>query len=110
MVKWGMTADTGTTSFDDLLRRAAWRAPDDPFVWWSDRDRTVTYAEADALADRAAGGLSALGVGPGDRVGLLAHNGIDYVAAMLGAWGLGAISAHISVLVAAKLAQYVNDT
>lgn len=109
MVKWGMIADTGSTSFDDLLRRAAWRAPDDPFVWWSDRDRTITYAEADALADRAAGGLSALGVRQGDRVGLLAHNGIDYVAAMLGAWRLGAISAHISVLVAAELAQYVND-
>ena len=51
----GATADTGTASFDDLLRRAAWRAPDDPFVWWSDRDRTITYAEADALADLRVG-------------------------------------------------------
>jgi acyl-CoA synthetase (AMP-forming)/AMP-acid ligase II len=46
----------------------------------------------------------------GDRVGLLAHSGHDYVEAMFGAWKAGAISAHISVQVADQLADYANDS
>ena len=29
--------------------------------------------------DRVAGALAALGVGRGDRVGIFAHNGLDYL-------------------------------
>ncbi|MCU1373208.1 MAG: acyl-CoA synthetase (AMP-forming)/AMP-acid ligase [Actinomycetia bacterium] len=96
-----------------LLHRLLWdgaeRAPDRPALVWVDRQRSVTYAEAVALAERAAGALSELGVGRGDRVGLFAHNGLDYLAAMFGAWRLGAISAHISVMYADTLDYYVQD-
>jgi len=46
----------------------------------------------------------------GDRVGIFAHNGLDYVIAMFGAWKLGAISAHISVLQKDNLAYFINDS
>ena len=100
-----MLADT----LPSMLRRAAHRWPDRTFLRWSDKGRSMTFAEADAASDRAAAALATLGVGRGDRVGLLAHNGLDYIIAMFGAWKLGSISAHISVQVADQLAEYSAD-
>jgi len=40
--------------------------------------RSVSYAELDARADALAAYLSSLGIGRGDRVALLAHNGVEY--------------------------------
>ena len=97
-------------TFNDMLRRTAWRKPDQTFIHWSDRNRQVTYAEGDQISDQVAGALAALGVTKGDRVGIFAHNGLDYVMAMLGAWKLGAISAHISVLQKDNLAYFVHDS
>lgn len=96
-------------TFSDLVRRGAARWPDRVAIRWSDRGRTLTYAELDEASDRAAAVLAGYGVVAGDRVGLLAHAGLDYVVASVGAWKLGAISAHISVQVAEQLAQYVTD-
>jgi long-chain acyl-CoA synthetase len=90
----------------ELLATQANRRPDAPFLRWSDRQRTMTFAEVESAAAQAAGGLRALGVGPGDRVGLLAHNGLDYLVAMFATWRLGAISAHISVMTEHELAAY----
>src|ERR1700730_9432144 len=98
------------TTFPSMLRRAAERWPDRTFLRWSDKSRSLTFARADELSDHAAAALAALGVRKGDRVGLLAHNGLDYVVAMFGAWKAGAISAHISVQVADQLADYANDS
>jgi len=97
-------------TFNDMLRRAAWRQPDQTFIYWSDRKRSVTYAQAEMLSDRIAGALAALKVSKGDRVGIFAHNGLDYVLAMFGIWKLGAISAHISVLQKDNLAYFIHDS
>ena len=56
--------------------------------------------------DRVAGALAELGVRKGDRVGIFAHNGLDYLYAMFGAWRLGAISTHVSVQYADELDYY----
>lgn len=98
------------TTFNDMLRRTAWRLPDHPFIYWSDKKRAITYAQGEELSGKAAGALAALGVSKGDRVGLFAHNGLDYVVAMFGIWKLGAISAHISVLQKDNLAYFINDS
>ncbi len=97
-------------TFNDMLRRAAWRLPDQTFVYWSDRKKSITYAQADLLSDKVAGALSSLGITRGDRVGIFAHNGLDYVTAMFGIWKLGAISAHISVLQKDNLAYFIHDS
>lgn len=93
-----------------LLRDGADRHPDKTALTWVDRQRALTYAEAVEQTERVAGLLHALGVGPGDRVGIFAHNGLDYLLAMFGTWRLGAVSTHISVLYADELDYYVNDS
>jgi long-chain acyl-CoA synthetase len=97
------------TTFNDMLRRTTWRLPDKTFLYWHDKSRSLTYTEGEQISDRVAGALAALGVEKGDRVGIFAHNGIDYVMTMFGAWKLGAISAHINVLQADNLAYFVNN-
>lgn len=100
----------GFLTFNDMLRRTAWRMPDHPYLYWSDRQRSLTYAQGEEASDAVAGALAQLGVVKGDRVGIFAHNGIDYVNAMYGAWKLGAISAHINVLQADNMAWFVQDS
>ena len=52
--------------------------------------RAWTYAEFADLSRRAATVLRAQGVGAGDKVALLCFNTVGFVAAMFGAWRLGA--------------------
>lgn len=92
-----------------LLERAAERAPDRLCLRWVDRGRTLTYGETVAAMERMAGALAELGVRPGDRVLIFAHNGLDYVVAMLGAWRIGAIAALVNVRYADDLAYYAGD-
>ena len=56
----------------------------------------LTYPELSALTDRFAAGLLALGVGPGDKVGILMPNSVEYVAAIIGTAKLGAVAAPIN--------------
>jgi len=98
------------TTFNDLLLRGAERWPDKTFLSWVDKDRSLTYAEAHIEALRTANALASLGIVKGDRVGIFAHNGLDYVIAMFGAWQLGAISCHINLLQADELAYFANDS
>ncbi len=100
----------GFLTFNDMLRRTAWRLPNHPFLYWSDRNRSLTYAQGEELSNSVAGALAELGVRKGDRVGIFAHNGLDYVMAMYGAWKLGAVSDHINVLQADNLAWFVQDS
>ncbi len=97
-------------TFNNMLHRAAWRKPGQNFIHWSDRSQNITYEQGEILSDKVAGMLSALGVKKGDRVGLFAHNGLDYVMAMFGIWKIGAISAHISVLQKDNLAYFLRDS
>jgi acyl-CoA synthetase (AMP-forming)/AMP-acid ligase II len=55
------------------------------------RDRRLSYAELDGLADRAAHALADLGVGTGDRVAACLPNEADVVVAFHGAMRLGAV-------------------
>jgi len=50
----------------------------------------IAYGELDALSDRLRDRLRALGVAPGDRVGIYARKSIDAVAAILGILKAGA--------------------
>jgi len=92
-----------------LVVDAAERTPDKVAFRWVDRQRTLTYGEAVAAMDRLAGGLASLGVVKGDRVGIVAHNGMDYLVAMLAAWRLGAIAALVNVKFADELDYYFAD-
>ena len=80
---------TEVTTIGDLLVRSAREHPDrDALVFPTSR---YGYAELDRRARRVARGLVALGVGRGDRVGLLAANGVEYVEAFFGVAYIGAV-------------------
>ncbi|WP_193612946.1 AMP-binding protein [Nocardioides lijunqiniae] len=71
-----------------LLEQASARHGDRPaFV---DGDTVLTYAELAAEVVRAARGLRAVGVQPGDRVAVWAPNRTEFALALLGAQSLGA--------------------
>jgi len=92
-----------------LVVAAAERTPEKLAFRWVDRDRSLSYAGAVEAMEHMAGALAHLGVGKGDRVTIFSHNCLDYIAAMLGAWRLGAISALVNVKFAHELDFYFAD-
>ncbi len=62
-----------------------------------DGDRRVSWAEIDAQADRVACGLLAMGFRRGDRIGLIALNGIEWLQACFGAMRIGVAVVAMSV-------------
>lgn len=68
---------------------------------------TLSYAAVEAQADRIAGGLAAVGVGRGDRVGLLMANYPITVPLLFGIWRVGAIAVAINTLYGITELDYV---
>jgi long-chain acyl-CoA synthetase len=56
-----------------------------------DQWRYITYAEFGKLADDMRGGLATLGVGRGDKVGIISNNRVEWAAIAYGVYGLGAV-------------------
>ena len=50
----------------------------------------ITYGEFKSMVDRFRGGLASLGVGPGDRVGMVADNRVEWAVAAYATYGLKA--------------------
>src|ERR1700722_4848390 len=57
-----------------------------------DHDRSVTYREMQRQANQVAWGLSELGVTPGERVGLLLPNVLEFIPTQHGIWKAGAVA------------------
>jgi len=64
-------------TLSEFLHRTAAQYGDRPFVITD--ERSVSYAEVNAWASELADGLAVLGVGPGDRVGMLMANYLEFV-------------------------------
>jgi len=77
------------------LLRTARRLPQAIAVIERDRLRW-TYAELAARVLRLAGGLTELGVGPGDRIGLVMSNCAQYVELLYASWAAGACAVPIN--------------
>jgi long-chain acyl-CoA synthetase len=60
-------------------------------------EERLNYAEFDALVGEAAGGLSALGVGKGDRVAMVLGNSIEFVVVLFALARLGAVSVPLNI-------------
>src|ERR1700721_2289384 len=56
-----------------------------------DQDRSVTYREMQRRANQVAWGLVALGVAPGERIGLLLPNVLEFIPTQHGIWKAGAV-------------------
>ncbi len=70
-----------------------------------------TFAALDARANRIANAASARGVKPGDRVGLLMMNGVEYLESFFGLAKIGAVVVPLNWrLVADELSYILNDS
>jgi acyl-CoA synthetase (AMP-forming)/AMP-acid ligase II len=95
------TSPLGRATLGDQLRRHARTLRDKPaFVSYGSDGarRTTTYRELDERANRFASALLAHGVRRGDRVAVMARNGVESVVAYFGALKVGAAFSGINVL------------
>ncbi len=92
-----------------LLLDGAMRHPGKIAFRWVDRDTTLTFSESVAAMERFAGALHQLGVRKGDRVAIVAHNGMDYLMGLFACWRIGAIAALVNVRFADELDYYFAD-
>src|SRR5262245_33292726 len=81
---------TGSKLLQDWIARAAERAPQKPWVIAADDGRTVDYARLRDYAGRFAAWLERRGIGPNDRVALLADNSIEQLLCYFGVMAAGA--------------------
>ncbi len=105
----GMTYESLTGGFE-------WRIPErfnlgvactdqhDPTasaLWVAHRSGEVsrhTFGELSELSDRLAGGLTRMGIGPRDRVGIIAPQSLEVGLAHLALWKMGAVSLPLATL------------
>ena len=78
----------------DLLREQAERFPDHIAV--ISGERAATYRDLADGAGRIGAGLSAHGIGRGDRVGILINNCLEWLEACFGAAASGAVAVPFS--------------
>ena len=71
------------------------------------RTGTIRYAEIDALTNRLAGGLSRLGIGPGDAVCVMLPNRLEFGALIYAIARLGAVYSGIPVSYGQKEAAFI---
>ena len=69
--------------------------------------REITYAALDAGCDAVAAGLAARGIGPGDRVGILALNRTEYIEALYGTMRAGAIPVPLNIKLPAESLAFI---
>ncbi|MGE3957303.1 MAG: long-chain fatty acid--CoA ligase [Vicinamibacterales bacterium] len=78
----------------EILDAAYLDVPDRAATWFM--GATLTYRDLKQRADRFAGALAALGISPGDRIGIMLPNCPQYVMAAFGALRLGAVIVNIN--------------
>ena len=94
----GGTVSRSATSFE----RVRWSRPDDtaivgrPGTFESEQHRRLTYAEADALANRAANALRADGLRDGDIVLLFCENSVEAVLTKIAMAKAGVVAAPVN--------------
>jgi acyl-coenzyme A synthetase/AMP-(fatty) acid ligase len=92
-----MQEDAGSNLLLNWIARAALAAPDKPWVVSADDGRTVSYGELHETVGRFASLLFERGLGPNDRVALLANNSIEQLLCYFGVMANGATVCTIHV-------------
>lgn len=112
------------SSYDELRRTFVWNVPDafNMGVACSDAQpssnvalieqrpggdvREVTFGDLASLSNRFANGLKGQGVGPGDRVGIVAPQSLETAVAHLGVYKAGAVAMPMSMLFGPEALRY----
>jgi long-chain acyl-CoA synthetase len=87
--------------FDDALRLT----PSKEAVFQG--DRVLTFEDLDARTNRVANALAELGVGAGDRVGLMFANDFRFLESLFGPMRLGAVPVPLNIRMGDEALQYV---
>jgi acyl-CoA synthetase (AMP-forming)/AMP-acid ligase II len=94
-------------NFADLFELTADKVPDRTAV--VDRRRRVTYAELEARANRIAHALSSAGVQPGQHVGILATNCVEWVETMFAVYKIRASVVNVNFRYVEEELRYLLD-
>ena len=86
-----MTESPGSNLLQSWIAGAAARSQRKPWVIAADDGRTVDYAQLRDFVGRFATFLQRRGIGPNDRVALLADNSIEQLLCYFGVMAAGAI-------------------
>ncbi len=73
------------------------------------QERTLTFDELDHLANGVARGLRKHNLKPGDRVGVLALNRLEYLAVFFGAMRSGLVPAPINIKLSPDMISYILE-
>src|SRR6059036_1162759 len=73
----------------------------------AERPRPVSFRELDRACDACARGLVWAGLGPGDRIGILSLNRVEFVAVLLGAMRAGVVPVPINVKLSGDTVSYI---
>ena len=92
-----MQEDAGSNLLHDWIARSALAAPDKTWVVSADDGRTVSYGQLRETVGRFATFLRQRGLGPNDRVALLANNSIEQLLCYFGVMANGATLCTIHV-------------
>ncbi len=71
--------------------------------------REITYRALDESCDAVAGGLSAAGFKPGDRIGILALNRAEYLEVLFGAMRAGCVPVMINAKLPAETVHFILE-
>ncbi|MTI82439.1 MAG: AMP-binding protein [Firmicutes bacterium] len=84
----------------DMVRRSAYRYPNKPALIFN--DKTLTFSQLEAEANRFSNSLLAAGIKKYDRVAILAHNTIHHVITWLGTAKAGGVYLAVNYLLRGK--------
>lgn len=99
------------TNLGYFFSNSAARFPDKVAVidLYGGLDRFVTYSQLDERADRVAGLLTKLGVAPGERVGLIVGNRVEFLEIFFGSMRAGAIPVAINTRLARETLKFILE-
>ena len=101
----------GTVRAYDWIRHHAAHRPTKEAVRDLGTGRCFTYTELDHRVDALAAHLSSLGIGRGDRVGILAHNGVEFFDVQFACARTGSIAVLLNWrLTVTELEYILNDS
>jgi long-chain acyl-CoA synthetase len=95
----------GRVAIGDILHRSARRFPDRIAV--TDGDKTATYAELDADANRFANYLIAQGLSPGNKISTICNNSIDLVKTIFAIHRAGLVFVPINTMLGTEEMRYI---
>ena len=98
---------TRERTIHQVLKRQAERHGERTFFWF--RDRAFSYRDFDRESDRVAAGLQALGIGKGDKVGIMMGNRPEYLFVWFGLSKLGAVEVPLNTAHRGDLLTYMLE-